>query len=322
VPRQPRAADVARMRKAFFTWTALISIVAALAISAAGCASGRSAPSATFGIVASADPAVIERGRYLVLGPGHCAACHGDPAQEARRRAGEAVPLSGGRVFDLGAAGSIVAPNITNDPVRGIGALSDDVVVRSMRYGVSRGGRTMAPFMSLADVSDEDLRAILSYLRAQPPVAGPVPARRLNWLGSLGLQLMLDPQTPALEPPIRTPPPRTAEYGRYLAHTVANCAGCHTRRSRLTGEFIGPPLAGGMELKEPHGTFATPNLTPVRAGVLDCSEAEFIARFRVAGRGEAGSPMPWESYARMTDDDLGAIYRYLRTLPPATSARR
>jgi len=48
---------------------------------------------------------------------------------------------------------------------------------------------------------------------------------------------------------------------------------------------------------------------------LDCTEAEFIARFRIEGRALGGSPMPWESFGRMTDADLGAIYRYLRTLP-------
>lgn len=305
------------MPTALFRGAMLAALVAALALAPSGCVSQRDSAPSVHDIAASADPHVIERGRYLVLGPGHCAACHGDPALEVRRRAGALVPLSGGRVFDLGVAGSIVAPNITNDPVQGIGLLSDATVARSLRYGVSRHGRPLAPFMSLADASDDDLRAILSFLRAQPPVSRPLPRNRLSWVGSLGLRLMLDPRRPALEPPIPTPPPRTAEYGRYLAHTVANCAGCHTRRSRLTGEFIGPPFAGGMKLKEPTGTFLTPNLTPVRAGTLDCTEAEFIARFRVQGRGEAGSPMPWESYARMTDDDLGAIYRYLRTLDPA-----
>ena len=204
----------------------------------------------------------------------------------------------------------------------GSAPLSDDILVRSLRYGVSKDGRTLAPFMSLADVSDEDLRAIISYLRVQPAVAGPVPEERLNWIGSLGLRLMLEPQGPEVDPPACMPPARTAEYGRYLAHTIANCVGCHTRRSHLTGKFVGAPFAGGMELMEAGLLFVTPNITPAPEGVLGSSELEFIARFRLEGRGQSGSPMPWESYVRMTDDDLGAIYRYLRKLPLSETPAR
>jgi len=66
----------------------------------------------------------------------------------------------------------------------------------------------------------------------------------------------------------------------------------------------------------------TPNLTPASTGVLHRStEQEFIDRFRIKGRGLARSPMPWEAFARMTDTDLGAIYRYLQTLPPAEASK-
>jgi mono/diheme cytochrome c family protein len=112
-------------------------------------------------------------------------------------------------------------------------------------------------------------------------------------------------------------PVRNAEYGRYLAHTVANCYGCHTRRSRLSGAFVGAPFAGGLVMKEANGTFVTPNLTPIATGVMsELTEQEFIERFRVEGRRHAGSPMPWEAFARMTEVDLAAIYRYLNTLSP------
>ena len=233
-------------------------------------------------------------------------------------RAGMEIPLSGGRGFDVGAAGTIVAPNITSDAGFGIGSMSDDGIVRSLRYGISRSGRPLAPFMSFGELSDEDLGAILSYLRAQPPVARPLAASRLSWLGRVGFRLVLDTDGPESLPPKRVIPSRTAEYGRYLAHTVANCNGCHTRRSRLTGAFVGAPFAGGMKLKEEAGVFVSTNLTPVETGTIGhCSEEQFIALFRIDGRGRGGSPMPWEAYARMTDDDLGAIYRYLRTLEPA-----
>src|SRR5262245_54630812 len=65
------------------------------------------------GMDATDKPELIERGHYLVYGPAHCVACHGDPTRENERLAGAEVPLSGGKSFDLGIAGTAVAPNIT-----------------------------------------------------------------------------------------------------------------------------------------------------------------------------------------------------------------
>jgi mono/diheme cytochrome c family protein len=264
------------------------------------------------------DPRLIERGRYLVHGPAHCSWCHGDPARAAETRQGRETPLSGGRTFELGALGSIVAPNITSDPVAGVGAVSDATLVRSLRYGVSRHGEPLVPFMSFADLADADLQAILSYLRAVEPVSRPVPASDLNWLGRAVLRFMLDPAGPTRAPAARAVPERSVEYGRYLAHTVANCRGCHTRRSKLTGAFVGPEFAGGMELEEGGTAFISANLTPIPGGIIgESSEQQFITLFRLNARRQLRSPMPWGSFARMTDSDLGATYRFLKSLPPA-----
>jgi mono/diheme cytochrome c family protein len=258
------------------------------------------------GIHASQDPALVERGRYLVRGPAHCSACHGDD-------------LGGGRNFDLGPLGTAVAPNITRDAANGVGASSDDTLVRSLRYGISRTGRPLIPLMSFSELADDDLRAILSYLRTVPPVSRPESGHRLSPLGTIGVTLFLTPRKPPSPPPVRIAPERTAQYGRYLAHTLANCAGCHTRRNRLTGGFVGPALAGGLTFEEPEGTFVAPDLRAI-ADVV--TEQEFIELFRRRGAGTGGSPMPWREYARMTDTDLGAIYRYLLQLcrAAATSA--
>jgi mono/diheme cytochrome c family protein len=260
------------------------------------------------------DPDLVERGRYLVYGPAHCAACHGDPARETEMRQGREIPLSGGRSFELGPLGTIVVPNITSDPVAGIGTLDDETLVRSLRFGISRHGEPLVPFMSFADMADDDLQAVLSFLRTLEPVARPVPPNGLTWLGRLVVRFVL--HSPAPDPPAkRVARARDPEYGRYLAMTVANCHGCHTQRSKLTGAFVGPAFAGGMEFEEAGRRFVSPNLTPVASGFLHSStEAEFIDRFRVVGRRVAGSPMPWESFARMTDVDLSAIYSYLKTL--------
>jgi hypothetical protein len=51
------------------------------------------------------------------------------------------------------------------------------------------------------------------------------------------------------------------------------------------------------------------------------TEQEFIERFRTRAQLNTPSPMPWGAFARMTDDDLAAIYRYLKTLPASPAAR-
>jgi mono/diheme cytochrome c family protein len=268
---------------------------------------------------ASTDPQLIERGRYLAYGPAHCAFCHGDPALEEDLLRGADIPLSGGRRFDLGMLGSVVGPNITSDPIAGIGAFSDAALVRALRYGISHTGRPLVPFMPFAELTDRDLQAIVSFLRTTAPIRKASPPNDLSWLGAFAVNVVLDAQSPSVPPRGEIQPQRTAEYGRYLAHTVANCHGCHTQRSKLSGEFVGHPFAGGLKMTEASGTFVTPNLTPVADGVMQSfDEHEFIEYFRSRARVPTRSPMPWVAFARMTDDDLGAIYRYLKMLPPAS----
>jgi mono/diheme cytochrome c family protein len=267
-------------------------------------------------IRASDDPQAIERGRYLVHGPAHCAGCHGDPSRQVEIAKGHEIPLSGGKRFNLGLLGTVVAPNITSDPEAGIGALSDDTLVHSLRYGMSHEGKPLVPLMPFADMADRDLQAVISYLRTVAPVSTPAPQHELSWLGSLAVRFLVGPAQPNETPAVAVEPERTPEYGRYLAHTVANCHGCHTRRSKLTGAFVGPAFAGGMEIQEGDETFVAPNLTPEQTSVLhDMSEQQFIERFQLRGQIELHSPMPWGAYSRMTESDLAAIYRYLTTVP-------
>lgn len=270
-------------------------------------------------IRASSDPAVIARGRYLVHGPAHCTACHGDPKRRADFEAGRDGPLSGGLEFKL-PVGVIRSANITADPRAGIGGLRDEEIARALRFGVRRDGRPLVPFMPFADVSDDDLRAIISYLRTQPAVPSPVTTRSLNPLGHAVDAFVLAPAGPSGPVPAKVAIGPTAAYGKYLVNSVANCAGCHTKRDLRTGAFTGPKLAGGLETTShdiPGRKFVSPNLTP-HAGtgrITSWTEDIFVARLRT-GKGAEGSPMPWSSFARMTDDDLRAIYRYLRSLAP------
>jgi mono/diheme cytochrome c family protein len=272
-------------------------------------------------IRASMDPQVIARGRYLAYGPAHCAGCHVRPGKESALDAGEEPPLAGGMRFPLGALGTIWAPNITPHGETGIGRRSDGELARVIRYGVHADGRAMLPFMEFQAMSDADLTAVISFLRSQPPVQNPVRPMDVQFKGKLALAFFVKPQGPKIAPrPVPPPVSDAIAYGGYLVESVAQCAGCHTDRSMTDGSEIGPRLAGGWLRKSdeyPGVTLVTPNLTPdpQTGRMAKWSEEAFVARFR-AGKTYPESDMPWSFYAKMTDDDLRAIYRYLHSLAP------
>src|SRR5678815_3824792 len=128
-------------------------------------------------VTASTDSAVIERGRYIVRELAPCAACHGDPTQRAAYANGADVPLVGGFVFDI-PPGQFYTRNLTPDPETGLGNVSDSAIARALRFGVGHDGRALLPFMEMQGLSDEDLQAVVSYLRRQPPVRNAVPPHR------------------------------------------------------------------------------------------------------------------------------------------------
>ena len=117
---------------------------------------------------ASSDPAVIARGEYLVYGPAHCVECHASSFEEYQKVAdGQKVPLQGGTRFEAPPLGAIYSKNLTPDPETGIGRYTDGQVARMMRYNVRPNGRaSVAPMMPFHNMSDEDMIAIISFLRA------------------------------------------------------------------------------------------------------------------------------------------------------------
>lgn len=273
-------------------------------------------------ITASTDSAVIARGRYLAFGPAHCATCHMPMDKIVHvENTGEQLPLSGGWELAI-PPGTFRAPNLTPDKETGIGNLTDGEIARVLRHMVGADGRCIFPFMPFAELSDEDLTAIVSFLRSQPPVKHEVKRSELSFLGKAITAFgMIKPEGTKGTPPKSVPIDTTADYGKYLAHYVANCVGCHTERDLKSGAFIGKPFAGGMhfppDVFSEGKSFTTPNLTPHKGtGVMaEWSEEAFISRFH-AGRLISGSPMPWGAYSRMTDNDLKALYRYLHSLEP------
>jgi len=268
---------------------------------------------------ASTDSAVIARGRYLAFGPAHCSGCHSPASNQEKINSGEQLALVGGFEFDL-PIGKIYTRNITPDDETGIGKVPDSVITRSLRYGVDRNGLAIMDFMPFHNLSDDDLVAVLSFLRSQQPVKNKVADDHYNFLGKAVRAFLIKPVGPDGEVAKTVKQDTTAVYGNYLAHCIANCRGCHTDRSLMTGAFTGPDFAGGLkfESKTEIGAYCvTPNLTPDEetGRITTWSQEQFINRFRMK-KVIAASDMPWDQFRNMTDDDLKAIYKYLKTLKP------
>ena len=128
-------------------------------------------------IAASRAPDVVERGRYLVYGPAACAYCHVVREQWPALDRGEMLPLSGAHVFPL-PFGRIYSANITPDPETGIGRRTDGELARILRHGVRADGHAAVPLMEYQDMADEDLVAVISFLRSRPAVRQVVPSAR------------------------------------------------------------------------------------------------------------------------------------------------
>jgi mono/diheme cytochrome c family protein len=258
---------------------------------------------------ATTDSATIARGRYLALGPAHCTDCHTVPG---------GAPYSGGVAFHL-PLGTIYSPNITPDSATGIGRYTDGQIARMLRYNVRPHGRAAMPFMQFERLSDEDIVAVLSFLRSNPPVVNQVADHDLSLMGKAVVAFVIKPHSLDNRAPKAAPAVAgSVERGEYLVNSVAECAGCHTLRDLRSGAFTGPHLGGGFEFPadaDPSIIFTPPNLTNDPTGMTGrWTEDQFVARFR-QGRLIKESIMPWEAFLEMSEDDVRAIYRYIKTVP-------
>ena len=281
---------------------------------------------------ASTDSTIIARGKYLVNGPAHCNACHVSSfAEIVDSDKGLEVPLKGGIKFPMGPLGNMYTQNLTSDAKTGLGRYTDEQIFRMMRHGIRPGGQASMPLlMPFWKMADDDLVAVVSYLRSLNPVENAVPPNEWTFMGKAVRSLsstfkpIENPDAPAVAPPMAA----TIERGEYLARYVTNCVGCHTQRDMMTYEATGPEFAGGMEFEpwvdlhkflkaDTTIWLRTPNITPDPGGVLVKFKTaeEFIARFK-QGRAYSFSPMDWGAFSRMSDEDLTAIWMFLNSLQP------
>lgn len=278
-------------------------------------------------MVAPTDAQTVARGEYLFKYSLNCWDCHGSQGSN-----GPDAPQAGGREFDLtdvglpGGFGYLYAANITPDLETGIGTWSDGELVRSIREGLDPEGHLLFPIMEAewwSGLSDEDVLALVAYMRSLPPVRNEVPDNRLTFAAKALIALGVLKAQPAITQPVLAPPRgATAEYGEYLVYHASTCVGCHMPRDFNTGQFdLTRPFAGGLTPFPEEGFITTgSNLTPdPSTGIGNWNEEQFMAAMRTGLRpnGTVMLPfMPWPSYSRWDEDDLRAVWLYLRSLEP------
>jgi mono/diheme cytochrome c family protein len=281
-------------------------------------------------------PDRVARGRYLATAICECLECH-SPLEAGGREIPVATKLGAGDILD--AKQRQVAPNITPDLETGAGGWTDAQLVRAIREGISHDNRRLSqamPYPYFSVLTDEDVGAIVAYLRSLPPVHNPLP----KWIPPDAGEMPPEPLRPAAtSAEIASPRAR----GGYLVR-LGRCGRCHSprpltgtkRQRRLDMEFGGgrrfstrpyfdeldpdPVLSG-----PPAGAkaasldaLASPNITADPSGIGWYDESMFIQTIRsgrVGGVRALSGCMPWLAYRKLTDDDLAAIFEYLRSVP-------
>jgi mono/diheme cytochrome c family protein len=272
----------------------------------------------------AATPQRLARGEYLVHHGADCVGCHSDHEKAFAYPVKAGTEGRGGFTWDAEAnfPGRLAAANITPDPETGLGRWTDGEILRAIREGVDREGKALFPIMPythLRNLSDEDGKSIVVYLRSMKPIRYQVARKKLHLPLNFVEKFMPEP----LAAPVPHPDPHdSVAYGKYLTE-IGGCYECHTQHENNGGPIPDKAFAGGWEMKGPWGRNITANLTPHPTTFIGrASKTEFIGRFRATYDAKAVPPrgrntiMPWTAFAGLTDEDLGAIYDYLKTLPP------
>ena len=265
-----------------------------------------------------ATPARLERGKYLATtGRAPCVLCH-SPFDTT----GGGITIDEGKEFsgrNWAPDGTpfVTAPNLTPDAETGVGTWTDDQLARAIREGISHDGRTLFPIMPyerFRDMSDEDLAAIVVYLRSLKPVRHELQKTQIPFPINRLINGVPQPVGSVAPADASTPEKR----GAYIVQ-MAVCADCHTTRDLQGNVHQGMDFAGGTPL--PFGdrkTIYSANITPAVNGIPYYTEALFIETMRTGKvRSRALDPMmPTHYYGRMTDQDLKDVFAFLKTLKP------
>lgn len=240
----------------------------------------------------------VARGEYLVNLS--CVGCHSAVGSDGNPT--EQPPLTGGwniaAAEGFGFMGAMVTENLT--PGGKLAGYSDGDLFRVLRHSIAKDGQRLGfmAFLPYGQLSDDDTEAIIAYLRTLPsaPTTGPT-GDQLNYLGMLLYGSGMFPlPAPAADKVTAPPKGVTAEYGKYVA-TFGECVGCH-----------GPDVTGVA------ASAMSPAVPNPRPSIATWTREQFVQTMRTGVR-PSGAPfteaMPWQGAAKMTDDDLAALYAYL-----------
>lgn len=260
--------------------------------------------------------AEIARGRYVFGATGGCG-CHTVPKGQIN---------GGGRRYD-GPFGTVYSTNITPDRQTGIGTWTDEQIINAIRLGRRPNGERLLPvhpFTVFNGMAEEDLRAIVAFLRTTPPVV------RSNQPKKIAVPLFESVFLPAwlaAFAPRETPPPKApttgVARGEYLVRAVGHCGECHTPRTMTMATDNSRFLAGNPKGPEDQ---AMPNITPDPDTGIGKWSVEEIADYLGSGNkpdGDVAGGLMGEvidgtlaGYKDLAKADRLAIAQYLKTIPP------
>ena len=292
---------------------AFASVVGILVVCAAGLFAwtnrelSATVPVPTHAFTAPTGDSAVARGEHVTKALAKCGDCHG-------------ADYGGSMMVNDAAIGTIFAPNITSGPGGRLANMTDADVERAVRHGVTSDGRRLAimPSSEYQTLSDNDIGAIIAYLRSVPPVDresvplkfGPL-ARALHLAGKMPWFPSED-VTHVAEVVGAPVADSTIEYGRYLA--TGGCSGCHG------ANYSGGPIHGAPP-DWPHAA----NITPTGLQAKKYDYPGFVRALSEGIRpdGTAINPMmPVSATKLMTPVEMRALWLYIETVAPAETGVR
>lgn len=277
----------------------LVAVGAAGLYAWTGSELGKKEPLPAHEFRAPTDAASVARGEHVVRSIVKCGDCH-------------VADLGGGPVVDDPAIGRVVSANITSGKGGVLATYTDADLERAIRHGLAKDGRRLVvmPANEYQFISDEDLGAVIAYLRSVPPVDREVGPQRIGPLARALFAAGKFPLFPGTEVKhLEAPVPSvavdsTAAYGEYIGSI--GCAGCHG----VT--YGGGPIPGG-----PPDWPKPANLTPAGIGHYSFGDFDRILRTGVRPDGTKVDPfMPIGATSLMTPVEISAVWKYLQSLPP------
>jgi len=249
-----------------------------------------------------------------------CSSCHAVPGQPDRLRLGGGLAIPS-------PFGTFYVPNISPDPVDGIGRWTEAQFVNAVTRGISPAGThyfPAFPYTSYAHAKIEDIRDLFAYLKTLPPVPGKVRDHDVRFpfdiRRNIGIwkRLFMDGR------PFMPDAARSDRWNRgaYLVNSLGHCAECHSPRNFLGGIIAAQRFAGGPD---PEGEGWVPNITPRGIGEWSANDiAYFLETGQTPDGDSVGGSMARviRNTSQLSPEDRAAIAEYLKSLPPVEGPPR